>query len=733
MKTLLKPFGRYFLLDRIARGGMAEIFRARYAMVDSGARLMAIKCMAPELSNEQHLLDMFKAEVKLLLGMNHPNIVQFYDFGDGSSTKLEGQKRPYIAMEYLQGQSLRQVLASLRAHDDKRFPPRPFSIQFVLHIASQCCQALNYAHEFADPITGAPMKIIHRDVNPQNILVLYDGSVKIIDFGIAKTAFGEVTETGLIKGTPAYLAPEQIKLSRHLDRRCDVFSLGVVVWEMLTGQRLFRAQDDRATMLKIASSDQHVKPPSKFNPSVPPGLDQVVLKALAHDPDNRYTTAIDFETDLKMAFALHAGTQLKSETQAELGEFVRQLFAEEISREGKLIRELNQQAEEMIRAMGKSAPAQEDGSSRTRTNMVAQGHSGSEPEHSPDLQHEHASEDDAIVAAAAAAAAEAEAKDRERAKSARKSPESKENPREEKNGNGLRPSSRGGKDMSLVGPAAGSPLLMLDEAPQLRPGGDRDYQNISPKAERNAPSRGSRSGSSGSKSKRPAKGGVFGIPRKALVAAAAAAALYTFGDFKGFNAESIRQQVVGLLPAPKAAVDLAEAPPEQSITAPTGGREVASSKPVKADSFQVMLNIYPPGNGNQVRINGRFVPSDALATLLELPNNKPFSVSISRAGYAEWFGNIDPDKLRKDIANRPAADIRILPKRYGLLKVQTGTSAEVTIMVQGVPWTLISPIEGEKLPVGTYEIRVVNQIRNVQRDFVVQIEEGKIKEIHEDL
>ena len=182
--------------------------------------------------------------------------------------------------------------------------------------------------------------------------------------------------------------------------------------------------------------------------------------------------------------------------------------------------------------------------------------------------------------------------------------------------------------------------------------------------------------------------------------------------------------------------DLAETPPELTVVVPPVGesREIASPTLEKSDTaVQVLLNILPPGLGTQIRVNGRLIQDEASTATLELSSMKPFSVSISRPGFQDWFGSLDPTQLRKSIGNQPAADVRMIPKRYGLLKVQTGTSAEVTIMVQGIPWTLLTPIEGERLPVGTYSIRVVNQIRNVRRDFVVKIEEGKIKEIHEDL
>lgn len=280
-------FGRYIIVDPIAVGGMAEIYRARLASSkdkqDGPDRIIVIKKVIANLSQNSEFLQMFEAEIKITVGLTHPNIVQIYDYGRVSD-------QSFLAMEYVEGKNLRQFVSRL-AEAKQMFP-----IDVSCHIVSQVCQALSYAHNFKDRFTGNSLQIVHRDISPQNIMISYEGAVKLFDFGIAKAkSAGESTRAGVIKGKPSYLSPEQIS-GEELDGRSDIFALGIVLWELLTAKRLFVAENDMAILRKIQS--EKIEPPSSFNQAVPQGLDAIVLKSLVRDRDKRYANADEFQRDL---------------------------------------------------------------------------------------------------------------------------------------------------------------------------------------------------------------------------------------------------------------------------------------------------------------------------------------------------------------------------------------------------------------------------------------------------
>ena len=212
---------------------MAEIYRARLASADGAGRLIVIKRIQAGFGNNTEFLQMFRSEIKVTMGFNHPNIVQLYDFG-------EEQGQPYIAMEFVDGKNLRQFMNRF-SEMKKTFP-----VELAAYIIEQAASGLHYAHSFKDKITGEPLNIVHRDISPQNILISYEGNVKVIDFGIAKAATNsESTRAGVIKGKPSYLSPEQIS-GEQLDGRSDIFALGVVLWELLVGRKLFAGENDLA-------------------------------------------------------------------------------------------------------------------------------------------------------------------------------------------------------------------------------------------------------------------------------------------------------------------------------------------------------------------------------------------------------------------------------------------------------------------------------------------------------
>jgi len=337
-ESVLKKFGKYFLLDRVGEGGMAEIFRARLASLDASGRLLVIKRIQGAYSNNQEFVQMFRSEVQVTMRFTHPNIVQLYEAG-------EEQGQQFIAMELVDGRNLRQVLSKV-AHKQQRIP-----VPASCFVVEQTAAGLHYAHAFKDRITGEPLNLVHRDVSPQNILISYDGNIKVIDFGIAKAATnGEATRAGVIKGKLSYLSPEQV-MGEVLDGRSDIFALGIVLWELLTGRRLFVAEgDNEFQVLKmIESCNTFVKPPSTLNPEVPPELDTLVMRALARDPKKRFQTAEEMARALRKLLA----TQYSDFGPSDLSTFVKRLFQELIVEDRKQLQQLNTRAEELI-ALGTS-------------------------------------------------------------------------------------------------------------------------------------------------------------------------------------------------------------------------------------------------------------------------------------------------------------------------------------------------------------------------------------------
>lgn len=341
MAEVLKKFGRYFLLEHLAQGGMAEIYLARLASTDGAARLLVIKRIQAGYGENSEFLQMFRSEIKVTMGFNHPNIVQLYDFG-------EEQSQPFIAMEYVDGKNLRQFV--------NRFTQlkQSFPVELATYVAEQCAGGLHYAHSFKDKITGQALNVVHRDISPQNILLSFEGNVRIIDFGIAKaTTNSESTRVGVIKGKPSYLSPEQIS-GEVLDGRSDVFALGAVLWEMLTCKKLFAGENDLAVLKLIESAATYVKPPSTLNPKVPPELDAIVMKALTKNRDKRYLNAEEMQRALHRFLYSFA----PDFNPADLGYFAKDLFKDEIVEERKKIQKLNEKAEQLILAHAAASSAQ---------------------------------------------------------------------------------------------------------------------------------------------------------------------------------------------------------------------------------------------------------------------------------------------------------------------------------------------------------------------------------------
>ncbi len=307
-----QPFGRYELLDRISAGGMAEVFRARDAR--RGGQVVALKKILPHIAEDEEFIQMFEDEARIASQLEHPHIARTLDFGTIDQSY-------YIAFEYVNGKDMRAIYE--RAVRLKERIP----LSFLLYVFARIGEGLSYAHARRDA-SGAPVSIVHRDVSPQNIVVSFDGDVKLIDFGIAKAA-GKLSRTavGTIKGKFGYMSPEQVR-GMEVDQRTDIFSLGISMWELLTLQRLFAAENEILVLEKIRNLK--IPPPSSLDASVPPELDRIVLKALSKDLDGRYRSAKELYRDLN-ALAESASAVAARE---EVAAYMRRAFAEAADKTG---------------------------------------------------------------------------------------------------------------------------------------------------------------------------------------------------------------------------------------------------------------------------------------------------------------------------------------------------------------------------------------------------------------
>ncbi len=303
-------YGQYEMLERIASGGMAELYRARRSGVEGFQKIVAIKKILPHLADNEGFITMFADEAKLAAQLNHPNIVHIYDLG-----KIEGGGY-FIAMEHVEGRDLRAIL------DSARELGTPLPVPLAVYIASKVASALDYAHRRRDA-EGRDLHIVHRDVSPQNILISYEGDIKLCDFGIAKAASKvSQTESGALKGKIQYMSPEQA-WGKPIDRRSDLFSLGSVLYELLTEQKLFHGDSDLTVLENVRKAS--AEPPSAANPDVPKALDAVVLRALAKEPEDRYANASDLLRDLEQVLYSYS----PAPGSADLAIFLHRLQAEE--------------------------------------------------------------------------------------------------------------------------------------------------------------------------------------------------------------------------------------------------------------------------------------------------------------------------------------------------------------------------------------------------------------------
>ena len=311
MSQTYESFGKYILLEKIQTGGMAEIYLARKPGASGVSKFLAIKRILPQYSEQSDFIEMFKDEAKIAVNLAHANIVSIHEFGMERNTF-------FIAMDFVEGRNLRQILNKMKKSGVS------FSIEQVLYIIKEVASGLDHAHRCIDANTGKPLNIIHRDMSPQNVMVSFEGEIKIVDFGIAKAETQiDSTRAGTLKGKFSYMSPEQAE-GQIVDLRTDVFALGIVLWELLANDRLFVANNEMNTLRKVR--DCQIPSLRKINPNIPQELERIVSKALSKDKNLRYQTAAAFHRELSRFL----NRQFPDFSQHDFSVFVKTLFAAEI-------------------------------------------------------------------------------------------------------------------------------------------------------------------------------------------------------------------------------------------------------------------------------------------------------------------------------------------------------------------------------------------------------------------
>jgi serine/threonine-protein kinase len=346
-------FGKYHVLARLGRGGMGDVYLAVNVGPAGVSKLIVVKELREELAAAMQARTMFLDEARLATRLNHPNVVQTYEV-------VEDGDLLYLTMEFLDGQPLHKIM---RGEHRGRFP-----LPVLLHILVDSLAGLHYAHELTD-YDGTPLNVVHRDVSPHNLIVTYDGTTKIVDFGIAKAADATtVTESGVFKGKVRFSSPEQA-LCAHIDRRADIFAVGGVLWEMLTGEPMWKDMSDAAVLLELASG--RIPKARHARPGIPEELDAICSKALAFSPAERYATANDFRNALVEYLRKQSGAQI------DLAALLSTVFSAErrqiratIENQIRAVREATSSALRMRPLLELGSRPVVDGGAETRTNGV---------------------------------------------------------------------------------------------------------------------------------------------------------------------------------------------------------------------------------------------------------------------------------------------------------------------------------------------------------------------------
>jgi serine/threonine protein kinase len=322
--------GRYELLYAYAQGGMATVWVARVQGKHGFEKLVAIKTILPHLASDKGFRDMFLDEAAIASRIRHPNVADIVDLGEEDGTL-------YMVLEWVNGDSWSKLYAAVQAAGHS------FPIHLLLRIAADALAGLHAAHDLRDD-TGALLDVVHRDVSPQNVLVTIGGMTKVIDFGIAKAMdrSAEATQTGMLKGKAQYTSPEQVR-SKDVDRRADLWAIGTILYHYLSGRLPYEGKSDLAILRALDSG----KPPPPLPPSVPPTVAAVVMRALAHAPEQRFQTALDMQRALEAVLP-------QPVTSNDVASFVAEYLEERIEARRK---DLAEAIEELEAASGKPKPA----------------------------------------------------------------------------------------------------------------------------------------------------------------------------------------------------------------------------------------------------------------------------------------------------------------------------------------------------------------------------------------
>jgi eukaryotic-like serine/threonine-protein kinase len=270
---------RYTITERLDQGGMAEVFRGVAESIQGFKKSVAIKRILPNLTKNPKFVSMFLDEAKLSLYLQHANIVQVFDISKTPDAAY------FLVMEYVDGCNLKSLIERQKQRGKR------IEIAHAIYVMTECCKGLNYAHNLENPETMEPLGIVHRDISPPNILLSKNGEIKLVDFGLAKANSQiESTDPGVVKGKFSYLSPEAAS-GLEVDNRADVFAVGIILWELFTGRRLFYGDTDYQTVELVRQA--RVPSIAALNPEIEPELEGVVRKALARDPDERYQSAAD--------------------------------------------------------------------------------------------------------------------------------------------------------------------------------------------------------------------------------------------------------------------------------------------------------------------------------------------------------------------------------------------------------------------------------------------------------
>jgi serine/threonine-protein kinase len=652
MADVLKKFGRYFLLDHIAQGGMAEIYRARLASVDGAGRLIVIKRIQAGYGNNTEFLQMFRSEIKVTMGFNHPNIVQLYDFG-------EEQGQPYIAMEMVDGKNLRQFMNRFN-EVKKKFP-----VELAAYIIENAAAGLHYAHTFKDKISGHHLSIVHRDVSPQNILIAFEGTIKVIDFGIAKAnTNSESTRAGVIKGKPSYLSPEQIS-GEPLDGRSDVFALGIVLWELLVGRKLFAGDNDLAVLKLIESSQTYVKPPSTYNPAVPKELDYIVLKALAKQVDKRYQTAEELQRALHK-FVYSFSPEFNP---TDLSYAAKDLFKNEIVEDRKKIQSLNEEVEKLLIT------------SELVIHQTKRIFESDIKEAAPADRLDHTQHTNTLANTLA--------------------------------------NTQSDMKRGIVAPVelpvvpSAPPVTFVAEiskaaevevsSPIAKPPKER----VSPE-KRSALIRGTNTGIQEPKPEAAKKN----FLNSAMYVAAAIGLVAFLGP--GFGIEV--PYLSALLNARGRSLDSVNPIKMKPYDAP----QVDPSR----KSVLVRLNISPPGNSTTATINGKSV--NLSNPVISVPVDAPLELIVQNPMFKTVERQFVVDSAQLGGQSEWPLDIQMEPNSAGYLSIKTTPSADATIMIDGKAWKKRTPFEKETLPVGKYTVKLTNDLLEMERTITVEVKQGEV-------